>query len=100
MDELQQATRLFLSLLRVAPAGLGYTCIAGALCEAFLILVSFAVKGTAGDDPALEPTVTGILKAILYAEFIVGILTVLFMVALMVVYLLNRVGGSSGSGPP
>ena len=98
MDESQQATRLLLRLLPFAPADVGRVCIAGALCEALLVLVSFVVKGTAGDDPALQPTVTGLVKAILYTEVIVGILTVLLMLTLTVLYQRSRTVGSSGSG--
>ena len=56
-----------------------------------LVLVSFVVKSTAGDDPGLKSTVTAMVKVILYTEVGVGILTVLCVLALTGLYLWSRI---------
>lgn len=90
MDGDRLDRRTLLRLLLLAPANVRLVFVAGALCEAFLVILSFAIRRTAADDPGLQPTVTALIKTLLYIEVVVGIAVVMGIFALITLRLLRH----------
>ena len=90
MDDGKFDKQSLFRLLQLAPENVRLVFVAGAICEVFLVMLSFIIRRTAAGDLALQSTVVVLVKAVLYVEVGVGIGVVAGIIALTALHLLRR----------